>query len=311
MAQLPMMPLWTDAWVADTQHLTMEEVGAYLSLLICMWRNNGRPLEQNDRDFARICRVSPKRWNKRLWPRLSQFFDVRDGCLHQKRLERELENVTFLRQKRAKSGAIGGVKNAQKKRESTGLTLLINNETGVASAIAKSKQNGSKQGSKIVAPIPIEEESTVTFIESGVDSSSAEPGVFGAQPERDQGVARLASVLGARSARTPVPALRQAQDDPADPAETVPTSTDEIIARITGAWRHPTPDPNDPVVAEQLKIDRLFRFAMARFQPAVAQRAVMGLMGEDPDREAAWWHDHLARAMTADGWIDPTADAAD
>lgn len=39
MAEFPAMPLWTDAWVADTRHLTRCERGTYHDLLVEMWRS--------------------------------------------------------------------------------------------------------------------------------------------------------------------------------------------------------------------------------------------------------------------------------
>ncbi len=39
MAEFPALPLWTDAYLADTGHLTFEEHGLYLNLLVLMWRS--------------------------------------------------------------------------------------------------------------------------------------------------------------------------------------------------------------------------------------------------------------------------------
>jgi uncharacterized protein YdaU (DUF1376 family) len=41
MAQFPCLPLWTDAWIADTAHLSVEERGLYHDLLVLMWRTPG------------------------------------------------------------------------------------------------------------------------------------------------------------------------------------------------------------------------------------------------------------------------------
>jgi hypothetical protein len=38
MAEYPFLPLWTDAYFADTRHLTLEQHGAYLLLIIEAWR---------------------------------------------------------------------------------------------------------------------------------------------------------------------------------------------------------------------------------------------------------------------------------
>jgi uncharacterized protein YdaU (DUF1376 family) len=62
MAQLPIMPLKTDALIADTTHMTTEEFGAYVRLLIVMWRQGGR-LPNDPKQLARIAGVAPQRWH--------------------------------------------------------------------------------------------------------------------------------------------------------------------------------------------------------------------------------------------------------
>ena len=62
MAQFPGLLLWTDAWVADTKHLSRLERGTYLDLLVLMWRTPG-------------CRVP----NDDEWPRWTAGF-APSGC---------------------------------------------------------------------------------------------------------------------------------------------------------------------------------------------------------------------------------------
>ena len=47
MASFPSLPLWTDAYLAATGHLSFEEHGVYMMLLMTIWR-------------APNCRVSPQ-----------------------------------------------------------------------------------------------------------------------------------------------------------------------------------------------------------------------------------------------------------
>jgi uncharacterized protein YdaU (DUF1376 family) len=106
MSTAPMMPLFPDAYLADTTHLTTEEHGAYLLLLMAMWRRGGTLLN-DDADLARIVRLAPSRWRKtkaRLLPLLS----VDGGELTQKRLKKEWEHVSEKRQTNAKNGRLGG-----------------------------------------------------------------------------------------------------------------------------------------------------------------------------------------------------------
>ena len=83
------MPVFTDALIGDTLHLSAEEFGAYCLILFATWRNNGRALPDDDRKLARICRTNIMRWRKSLRPKLVGFFNLEDGFWHQKRLEKE------------------------------------------------------------------------------------------------------------------------------------------------------------------------------------------------------------------------------
>ena len=60
MSKAPIMPVATDALLADTTHLSADEFGAYCLILFATWRNNGVPLADDDKRLARICRVTPR-----------------------------------------------------------------------------------------------------------------------------------------------------------------------------------------------------------------------------------------------------------
>ena len=93
MARLPIMPVFTDALVGDTLHLTAEQFGCYALILIATWRNNGQALADDDKRLAQIARVSLARWRTRIRPVLVEFFDLSDGHWHQKRLEIEWQKA--------------------------------------------------------------------------------------------------------------------------------------------------------------------------------------------------------------------------
>ncbi len=102
------MPVFTDALIGDTLHLSTEEFGAYCLLLFATWRNNGKALPDDDASLARICRVPEKRWVKTVRPTLSRFFNIDDGCWHQKRLEKEWEFVQRRAETSRRNGPLGG-----------------------------------------------------------------------------------------------------------------------------------------------------------------------------------------------------------
>ena len=145
MSQAPMMPVWPDALLGDTLHLSVEQFGAYLLLLFATWRNNGKPLPDDDRKLARICRCSVARWRRSFRPEIIQFFDIDGDGLHQRRLEKEWDWCRTVRDKNAISGALGGKAaaraNALKRHEST--------------ISERYSERGSETGSETVAPLPL------------------------------------------------------------------------------------------------------------------------------------------------------------
>lgn len=99
MAELPILPLKTDALLADTQHMSAEEFGAYCRLLFTMWRHGGQ-LQNDAAELARIVGVSPKRWEA-IAERVMRPMTATGNILSQKRLTSTWMDVQKLRAKRA------------------------------------------------------------------------------------------------------------------------------------------------------------------------------------------------------------------
>jgi len=87
MTEIPSMPFLVDKYLTDTEHLSLEEHGAYCLLLFRMWQRGGS-LADNDADLARLLGVTPKTW-ERLRGRLAPFFECHGGLLMQKRLQKQ------------------------------------------------------------------------------------------------------------------------------------------------------------------------------------------------------------------------------
>lgn len=62
MAQFPALPLWTDAYLADTRHLSAEQHGAYLLLLMEAWRRPSCSLPDDEDMLARLACMNAERW---------------------------------------------------------------------------------------------------------------------------------------------------------------------------------------------------------------------------------------------------------
>jgi uncharacterized protein YdaU (DUF1376 family) len=92
MAQFPALPLWTDAYLGDTSHLTTIEHGAYLLLLMSAWRSPDCRLPNDDKLLARFTRLNPGQW-KRIKPIILSFFDIKGDWIYQGRLTDEREAV--------------------------------------------------------------------------------------------------------------------------------------------------------------------------------------------------------------------------
>lgn len=99
MAELPIMPVKTDALLADTHNMSAEEFGAYCRLLFTMWRQGGR-LNEDVIELARISGLTLRRWRK-ISNRVMRLMTVVDGVVTQKRLSSTWLDVQEVRKKRA------------------------------------------------------------------------------------------------------------------------------------------------------------------------------------------------------------------
>jgi len=118
MSKAPAMPMYWDAYLADTTHLTTEEHGAYLLLLAAMWRRNG-VVPDDDRDNARILGLTPAKWRKvkaRLLETISGFH-IENGTITQEKLQKTWENTQEKIAKNRSNGAKGGRPKSNENRD--------------------------------------------------------------------------------------------------------------------------------------------------------------------------------------------------
>lgn len=110
------MQLYVADYLGDTRHLTTEQHGAYLLLLMTMWRSGGR-LPNDPKKLSRIVGCTPSRWT-RIAGDVLVYFDLNDGDLTNKRLTVELEKASEKSIKRAVLGSLGGKAKALKTSKS-------------------------------------------------------------------------------------------------------------------------------------------------------------------------------------------------
>lgn len=116
MAEFPALPLWTDAYLGDTTHLTTIEHGAYLLLLMTAWRTRDCELPDDDRLLARYARLNRQQWS-RMRPILEPFFTVGNGVWKQGRLTDERAAVKRKSEINSTKGKAGAEAKALKRNE--------------------------------------------------------------------------------------------------------------------------------------------------------------------------------------------------
>lgn len=107
MSAYPSLPLFTDAFIADTGHLSAQETGAYLMLLMMAWRLPDCRLPDDDARLARWARVDARTW-RRIKPLVMEFWRLEDGSWLQGRLLKERDIVSKRAEVARENGKHGG-----------------------------------------------------------------------------------------------------------------------------------------------------------------------------------------------------------
>ena len=87
MSNLPPLPLDTDAYLSDTGHLSTTQHGAYMLLLMAIWRSKDGWLPGDDSFLARASRQSLDKWRK-MAPVIRALLIAKDGKVTQKRCKK-------------------------------------------------------------------------------------------------------------------------------------------------------------------------------------------------------------------------------
>lgn len=141
MSDLPHMPLFVDAYLADTTHLSTEEHGAYCLLLFAMWRRNGS-VPNDDKDLARIVGLSTRKWSKTK-ERLRPLLVFEGDAITQKKLQKTFKKQREIVEKNRANGALGGRSRSKK-----------NNDLAKANGSVSLNPNGTLQNHNQIDPPP-------------------------------------------------------------------------------------------------------------------------------------------------------------
>lgn len=151
MSALDELPLSTSSYLADTQHLSLLQHGAYLLILMTMWRAGGW-IDDDERKLATICKTTVKKW-RQIAGDVRALLIVRDSKLSQKRLLSEVEIVLNMVARNRENGSAGGKAKALKNQELDLAPATISppvRQNGEDSAlphlVVDSETKGSKKG---------------------------------------------------------------------------------------------------------------------------------------------------------------------
>lgn len=167
MSATPFMQLYVGDYLADTLHLTTEQHGAYLLLLMTMWRADAR-LPNDPAKLARIARVSAKRWPN-IWAEIEEFFIVDEEWISNPRLTKEHQKAVSISQERKTAGKRGGEANALKNKGAAEAN---------ASVLPKHSHKAESDTTSVVAArdaVPVNFEQDQTARESLLSAMGADP----------------------------------------------------------------------------------------------------------------------------------------
>jgi len=108
MSQYPALPLFVREYRMDTLHLTTEQHGAYLLLIMQAWSSPQCRLPDCNEKLAAWAGLSLARWGD-IRPVLEPFFAIRGGWWTQKRLSKEWHFIHEQQKKRRERARQGGI----------------------------------------------------------------------------------------------------------------------------------------------------------------------------------------------------------
>lgn len=124
MSAPPYMKLYVGDYLGDTHHLGALEHGAYLMLLMSMWRAGGS-LPAADANLCRLAKCTPEEWGQIKGAVLS-FFRVSRGKITHKRVTEEMAKYEDVSRKRSEA-----VKARAKKKLNENSAQAASNDTGL------------------------------------------------------------------------------------------------------------------------------------------------------------------------------------
>jgi len=145
----PYMKLYIADYLADTTHLSRDEHGAYLLLLMALWRAGGK-LPRDPGKLAKIARCSPREWEK-IGPTIMEFFRVTGGAITQKRASEEIAKYERVVKGSEKAGKASAEKRANKNNKKAATN--VDETSGEIST--NQNHNQIEDANASITPVPL------------------------------------------------------------------------------------------------------------------------------------------------------------
>lgn len=87
------LPLWAGAFDRATMEHTPEVIGAYMLILMAMWETKSCDLPADEKLLARVARVSPTIWRRRLAPVILPMLSEENSRIFSKKLQENAEKT--------------------------------------------------------------------------------------------------------------------------------------------------------------------------------------------------------------------------
>lgn len=169
------MPLYVGDYLRDTGHLSTQEHGSYLLLIMQAWTRKGI-LPLDDERLRALARMTQPEWEISRGTLLSFFSRTDNGYSH-KRIDAELANTAALIERRVIAGRAGGQASAAKRANQR----MLNQSSTFASTVV---ERSFKQKPR-PSPLPVQEEKSTTLrvVSRARDGERENPELFSREPE--------------------------------------------------------------------------------------------------------------------------------
>lgn len=196
----PYMPLYVGDYLRDTMHLSTEEHGAYLLILMTLWSRGGS-LPADAETLAQAARLPPRRWAA-AGPKILALLTVEGGQVTQKRLAAELTRDAAIRAKRKEAGELGVIARRLNRPQGEARRQPFGQPGGAPPGPARGHANGQPKDQPVVKHPDQKENPTGAADSFSRGGSSAAPAARRSLTPAERAANLEAAIARNRAART-------------------------------------------------------------------------------------------------------------